>query len=427
MKNLCTACGAPSKSTSICASWTCEFCSTVNFMERYVESYLASIDHAKLTSFMKLAKTAYLSRNYTDAIIKFETALAENAENVEAWAYKGLSLAHTINLANIDTIPHQVSICFENAFIQEGNQKEFCRAAHAIARERVVSELIRSAEREIHQAEKSAFAFSHDKNLARSKAGARYSNALLALLHCLSTPSDNVKQMLQVCQHITDISNEKFGPSTVPTTAVKDYLKIIAERYPDLELKLEMPMAVEKQAACFPGHALVAVSINTWVPVHQLELGDRIKVMNEKTGAWEDVYVRKINKHELVSIIAIHLAGGKVIESTQSHSFWTKRGWVQGKNLQSTDRCLEIAPGQKPEWKIVNWVHTTSRKEAVYSFQTSSHHTPCVEGILVHEMTHFRGIRSFWALILEKIYYKGSSDRPHFLKPLLSKLRINQT
>ena len=376
-------------------------------MAKYVDSYLANIDHAKLSSFMKLAKTAYLSKNYADAVSKFEMALAENAENVEAWAYKGLSLAHTINLSNIDTIPHQVSICFENAFAHEGDQQEFCKAAQAIAQERVVSELLRSAEREIHQAKKSAFAFSHDKNLARAKAGHRYTNALLALVHCLSTPSNNVKQMLQVCQHITDISNDKFAPhTTVQTAAVKEYLTTIVERYPDLELELETPTAMEQKAACFPGHALVAVAINTWVPIHQLELGNQIKVMNEKTGAWENAHVRKINKHDHVAIIEIHLEGGMVIESTQSHSFWTQRGWVQGKNLKSTDRCLQISPGQKPTWKIVDWVHRTHRKETVYSFQTSSHHTPCVEGVLVHEMTHFRRLRSLWVVVLETIRHQ---------------------
>ena len=340
----CGSCGAPCAERSIGASWKCGFCETVNYNEGYVEAYLSNIDVAKLTNYMRLAKASYEARNFEDAAEKFDMALAENSENAEAWAYKALSLVHTINLSNIDSVPSQVEACFQQANSLEAGGGEFLEAAHAIARERIVAELLRSANREVEQAQKSAFAFSHDAAAASSRASKRYNNAFVALAACLETPSENVRQMLDVCKLTMLASQQQYAPeASAVVQSAHSYVDQVRARFPSMEIDMPQP---KKMAACFPAHARVATGRGRWTTMGDLRIGDTVLAYDSKAGDWHSVPVVRIRQRIAVQIVELHLANGQVIDTTASHSFLTQRGWVAAGDLGVEDTCLMAEPGR---------------------------------------------------------------------------------
>jgi tetratricopeptide (TPR) repeat protein len=235
MSNQCKSCGAASAVNSVSSSWKCDFCGSVNYIDGYVEAYLNKIDLSKISSYMRLAKTAYESHNFEEAARKFDSALTEDSNNLEAWAYKGLALSHTINLSNLQMVASEVNECFKVAKSLDSGDDDFFLVANTVAHERVIKELLRSARREIEQGDKSEFAFSHDLELAKRKASRRYANALIALGQCLDTPSENVKQMIKVCELTLLVSNKASAPSDADRVKqARAYLSEVQDKYPDL-------------------------------------------------------------------------------------------------------------------------------------------------------------------------------------------------
>ncbi len=404
MMKECKSCGAPSEQESLGASWKCGFCKSVNYDENYVEAYFAKIDVAKLSSYMRLAKASYEAGNFEDAVAKFDKALTENAENAEAWAYKGLALAHAINLGNIDKIPSEVDQCFLQANSLTTDGDDFVEAAHAVARERVVSELVRSAVREVEQAQKSAFAFSHDSGEAREHAGGRYGNAFRALGVCLAMPSSNVRQMVDVCRLTVATSQEPFAPSA-PTVrqAALDYLEEVRVRFPSLQI--DIPQPVKAKSACFPSGARIATGCRSWTSIRDLHVGQTVLAYDPHEHRWEPVAVVRVFQHPPVRIVELLLDGGGVVATTASHSFLTAHGWCRAGQLRPDDSCLVAEPDARGEWRTVRHLRLTHREEPVYSFITSRHHITCVDGAIVHEFTRLRSLRMcLHALVIDPLW-----------------------
>lgn len=389
----CKSCGAPSEQESLGASWKCGFCKAVNYDEKYVEAYLAKIDIAKLSSYMRLAKTSYEAGNFEDAVAKFDNALTENAENAEAWAYKGLALAHTINLSNIDRIPSEVDQCFRQATSLMADGDDFVEAAHAVARERIVSELVRSTVREVEQAQKSAFAFSHDSGEARRRAGERYGNAFKALGACLTTPSSNVRQMVDVCRLTVATTQEPLAPSAPAVMqAALDYVEDVRAKFPTLHI--DMPQPTKAKVACFPSGTRIATGFESWMSMRDLRVGQTVLAYDPLERRWEPVVVVRVRQHSPMRIVELFLEGGTVVATTVSHSFLTERGWRRAGHLRHDDRCFVAEPGEHGEWRTVQQVRLTHRVEPVYSFTTSRRHITCVDGAIVHEFTCLRTLRT---------------------------------
>ena len=391
MVNQCSTCGYPG-SGGLAASWTCEKCKTKNYNEQFVEAYLANVDVARMSSFMRLGRTSYQAGDFEDAIKKFDLALAEHAENSEGWAYKGLALAHLINLSNLGAIPRQVDLCFANAGETTGGDPEFLGAAHAVARERIVREMLRSALRECEQAEKSAFAFSHDKAEARQRASARYENAFRALGFCMSLPSENVGQMIEVCRLIRGASFQEFAPdASTLNMQVTAYVEAAAAAHPGVDTSLPEPPV--KRAACFPAGAQVATRGGGAIRVEDLAVGDRVLGQDAQRGQWEQVQITAVRRHERIRIWEVQLEHGVTLSTTASHSLATTRGWVAVADLVPGDRCQVNGGDDATEWRGVESVRCTRRVEAVFSYVTHRHHVTRVNGVTAHEFSRFRRLR----------------------------------
>ena len=158
----CKCCGAPADQQGLQAWWECKFCRSINYDERVVEAYLASTDIAKLSNQIRIGRSYYEAGDFQKAVDHFDRALVEDAGHAKAWAYKGLALAYTIDLQNTENVLRGVEQCFKQARSANSEGDDLVDAAHGVARERVVAELLRCAVRETEHAEKSIFAFSDD-------------------------------------------------------------------------------------------------------------------------------------------------------------------------------------------------------------------------------------------------------------------------
>ena len=70
-------------------------------------------------------------------------------------------------------------------------------------------------------------------------------------------------------------------------------------------------------------------------------VGDKLMALNEKTHQLEETEVINIRIQE-EEIFEIELENGKKIKATEDHLFYTKRGWVELKELDKKDRILFI-------------------------------------------------------------------------------------
>jgi tetratricopeptide (TPR) repeat protein len=248
----CKCCGAPADQEGLQAWWECKFCQSVNYDERVVEAYLANTDIAKLSNQIRIGRSYYEAGDFEKAIDHFDRALMEDARHAEAWAYKGLALAYTVDLQNISNVLRGVEQCFKQARSATGQGDELVDAAHGVARERVVAELLRCAVRETEHAEKSIFAFSGDPGRAQFHAGEQYASALSALAACLSAPSTNVRQMADVCRLAVAISREKYAPPAESVAgAAQRYLDEIRTKHPSISVDIPKSRNVEPDRGCF--------------------------------------------------------------------------------------------------------------------------------------------------------------------------------
>jgi tetratricopeptide (TPR) repeat protein len=248
----CKCCGAPTDQHGVQAWWECKFCKSINYDERVVEAYLASTDVAKLSNQLRIGRSYYEAGDFEKAVDHFDRALVEDAGHAEAWAYKGLALAYTVNLQNTDDVLRGVEQCFKQARSVSSEGDDLVDAAHGVARERIVAELLRCAVRESEHAEKSIYAFSDDPGRAQLHASGQYASALSALAACLSTPSSNVRQMVDVCRLAIAISREKYAPpaGSIAETA-QLYLDEFRAKHPSIPADIPKSKNVKPDTGCF--------------------------------------------------------------------------------------------------------------------------------------------------------------------------------
>ena len=173
MRSNCSSCGAPAQTGGMVASFKCDYCQCTTYNEDYVNSFLEKVDLSKFSSKMRLGKVAFESENYADAAERFMGALEEHADSAEAWAFRGLSLAHDVDLSNIHKLPKEINVCFKQAKALNSEQ-ELVEAAEHVAQELIIATVFRIATGAYDEAHKILFAFADQAQMARQQAGSQY-------------------------------------------------------------------------------------------------------------------------------------------------------------------------------------------------------------------------------------------------------------
>lgn len=89
------------------------------------------------------------------------------------------------------------------------------------------------------------------------------------------------------------------------------------------------------QDECFSAGTLI-----DGTPIENLRAGDFVTSFDEKTGRFEKKKVLHLFKNPLPRYMVRVKIGHHVINTTGNHPFYTKRGWVEAKNLTKNDEVL---------------------------------------------------------------------------------------
>lgn len=77
--------------------------------------------------------------------------------------------------------------------------------------------------------------------------------------------------------------------------------------------------------------------------IEKIKVGDKVFCFNEKSKKIEIKKVEKTYKNPAKSIMCVNF-GTQMIQCTTNHPFYTKRGWVQAKDLKENDYILQLVP-----------------------------------------------------------------------------------
>ena len=107
----CTSCGASIENTSNKSSYQCEYCSSYNYDEKYIEARFANLNPTKANEIFGIAKVRFQSGRYDDAIELLTESLKENNDCAEAWGSLALCRVMTLTTGNFDKNVSSIELC----------------------------------------------------------------------------------------------------------------------------------------------------------------------------------------------------------------------------------------------------------------------------------------------------------------------------
>ncbi len=140
-------------------------------------------------------------------------------------------------------------------------------------------------------------------------------------------------------------------------------------------------------SGCFPAGAQVLTSAG-YRAIVEIEPGDLVVSYRSDGMATLRPVTRKL-AHEKCVVQRVLLEDGVPLRVTENHSVLTSRGWLQVKALQAGDQLV-----RQQGTSFVLEVLTERIPEPVYNLYTAGEHTFVVDGVVVHNFTFARGLRT---------------------------------
>lgn len=158
-----------------------------------------------------------------------------------------------------------------------------------------------------------------------------------------------------------------------------------------------------------PGHGCFSERMeittdNGFEPLGNIRPGAKVSSFDLKSGkmVMRRVYTKKV--YENRKIWALKVDGlSNTIETTAHHPFLTPRGWVTAQSLRKDDRLLGVnEQGLIHRYNILSSSNSGER-QTVVNLITANEHTFMVNGLIVHNYSWARSIRSLlsetWAAL----------------------------
>ena len=146
---------------------------------------------------------------------------------------------------------------------------------------------------------------------------------------------------------------------------------------------------------CFTATTLVQ-TITGHRPISDIRPGDIILSFDEAHSCLLPRRVTQWIEHQEQEIWEIRTTHQqKTLSTTASHSFLSKCGWKTTKNLRVGDVLYYLQSGKSCQTVIVD-IQLTTRVESVYNLYTSTEHNFIVEGLIAHNFSFCRVIRTLW-------------------------------
>ena len=109
---------------------------------------------------------------------------------------------------------------------------------------------------------------------------------------------------------------------------------------------------------CFPAGTRITTPCG-YIPIEMVRLGDVVTSFNEQTGRFESRRVVRTFRNLQPHIMFDILINGRHVRATPGHPFWTRRGWVEAKDLKANDDLFiyvqsvqDIVPEQQGTSKL---------------------------------------------------------------------------
>lgn len=152
-----------------------------------------------------------------------------------------------------------------------------------------------------------------------------------------------------------------------------------------------------KTEGCFPADALVLTPSGN-VRIASLKVGDLVVSMTD-SGRTAHRRITKVLSHADHKITAIKLVDGAVLRVTSNHTVLCNGRWLTVRDIKEGD-TVETVGGAA----VVSAIVPQLAQEPVYNLHTEAEHNFIVDGVVVHNFTSFRLLRTWWhRLVLDRV------------------------
>lgn len=147
-------------------------------------------------------------------------------------------------------------------------------------------------------------------------------------------------------------------------------------------------------AACFPANALLYTA-NGYAAIGDLDVGDGILSWHKGCSRLVPRVVTSKREFGLAVTLDIYVGGlpGPIC-TTAHHSFLTGAGWKRAGRLRDGEVLVHVTPQGLASRKFVESVVCRRDPESVFNVHTAGEHNFVVGGIVAHNFTVLRGLRT---------------------------------
>jgi tetratricopeptide (TPR) repeat protein len=165
----CTSCGASIENTSNKSSYQCEYCSSYNYDEKFIEERFANLNPTKANEIFGVAQVRFQSGRYDEAIDLLTESLKENNDCVEAWGCLAICRVMTLTTGNFDKNVSAIELCMiKIKNLDADNTEEYFIEIH----EKLLEQTLKLSKVWINKSTKSYRAYESTQPLkAKSRAG----------------------------------------------------------------------------------------------------------------------------------------------------------------------------------------------------------------------------------------------------------------
>lgn len=192
-----------------------------------------------------------------------------------------------------------------------------------------------------------------------------------------------------------EIGSEKFyvsdGSDSLGTArSMDDALSLIKSTYRGKVYGIDV--GDEHSSSCFPASTLIATPEGP-IAIARLAVGDCVWSLGTEPRL-QRAFVTRFIEHDIARLWEIEVAmRDKPVQTTAAHSFLTQRGWVRCDKLRAMDKLVELTGDVRCEKSITRVSHT-ERFEPVYNLHTTGAHSFIADGVVVHNFTWARAVRT---------------------------------
>ncbi len=155
---------------------------------------------------------------------------------------------------------------------------------------------------------------------------------------------------------------------------------------------------IQHSQSCFPGDTDIQTPggsrrISTIAP------GTIVMSWDATRSQLVERKVSRLKSHKPARIVTVELSNGTSLRATPNHTVLTRSGWRRIDRLKPSDQMI-LATGDAAK---INSITSLPDKVPVYNLVTEGEHTFVANGVVAHNFTHLRRLRTALHVVAESI------------------------